>query len=343
MTVKTLHHYDRLGLLRPTRTDRGHRVYESRDLQRLAQIAALKGVGFSLRRIKALLASLPALPGALRAQRVVLEKRRLDLDHAVAAIARAERAIGRGEPPRVVLETLIEVLDMADDLAVMIQYFAEDACDQCRRYYEQWPSRDWRDLCREADGLIAKSDDPGDESAARLAARWRALIERETAGDRAFRAGWWRAWIDRDRWPASLQDRMISLKLHRVARFIHEASWELAEAERRSSRGTTYRAPDRASPSRLTLFRDIEAALAAGLDDEQAIVLATRWHALIERETQGDPITRAEVTTAWARRHQWPDGLRRYVASLYETDWATWNRVASFIEQADQGVHPLRS
>jgi hypothetical protein len=36
---------------------------------------------------------------------------------------------------------------------------------------------------------------------------------------------------------------------------------------------------------------------------------------------------------AISRRRQWPDGMKRYVASLYEMDVDTWQRVADFIER----------
>ncbi len=47
VTVRTLHHYDRFGLLKPRRrTDAGYRLYEDRDLERLEQVVALKFLGF---------------------------------------------------------------------------------------------------------------------------------------------------------------------------------------------------------------------------------------------------------------------------------------------------------
>ena len=55
VTVRTLHHYDRLGLLRARRTGSGYRVYRESDLDRLEQIVALKFVGLPLKRIKTLL------------------------------------------------------------------------------------------------------------------------------------------------------------------------------------------------------------------------------------------------------------------------------------------------
>src|ERR1039458_3560284 len=104
VTVRTLHHYDRLGLLKPRRTAAGFRVYQARDLERLEQIIALKFQGLPLRRIGLLLDREGlALPDALRMQRTVLEAKRRLLDRAIAAIQAAEismRGRQRSEEPR---------------------------------------------------------------------------------------------------------------------------------------------------------------------------------------------------------------------------------------------------
>ena len=56
VTVRALHHYDRLGLLNPSgRTRAGYRVYSDRDFARLEQIVALKFIGFPLFQIRELL------------------------------------------------------------------------------------------------------------------------------------------------------------------------------------------------------------------------------------------------------------------------------------------------
>ena len=52
VTVRTLHHYDRMGLLRPRRSQSGYRQYGDRDLERLEQIVALKFIGVSLGDIR---------------------------------------------------------------------------------------------------------------------------------------------------------------------------------------------------------------------------------------------------------------------------------------------------
>src|SRR5689334_2954895 len=100
VTVRALHHYDRLGLLRPTRrTQAGYRLYGERDVARLEQIVALKFIGFSLKEIKTILdRNGLELSAMLRMQREIISRKRRHLDSAVAAIERAERVVReRGE------------------------------------------------------------------------------------------------------------------------------------------------------------------------------------------------------------------------------------------------------
>ncbi len=53
LTIRTLHHYDEIGLLRPTfRTDTGHRLYTEEDIIKLQQIMSMKELDFSLEEIK---------------------------------------------------------------------------------------------------------------------------------------------------------------------------------------------------------------------------------------------------------------------------------------------------
>jgi len=97
--VRALHHYDRLGLLKPSsRTAAGYRLYGPSDVARLQQIVTLKFIGFSLREIKRLLAGAD-LPAALHLQRNTLDQKRRQLDLAIAAIAQADsHSEGLGVP-----------------------------------------------------------------------------------------------------------------------------------------------------------------------------------------------------------------------------------------------------
>jgi DNA-binding transcriptional MerR regulator len=56
VSVRTLHHYDKIGLLKPSlRQSNNYRLYSEKDLLQLQQIIALKFLGFELSQIKALL------------------------------------------------------------------------------------------------------------------------------------------------------------------------------------------------------------------------------------------------------------------------------------------------
>jgi DNA-binding transcriptional MerR regulator len=58
LTVRTLHHYDAIGLLRPSgRADNGYRLYDRTDIARLHQIQALRRLDLGLEAIGALLAT----------------------------------------------------------------------------------------------------------------------------------------------------------------------------------------------------------------------------------------------------------------------------------------------
>jgi DNA-binding transcriptional MerR regulator len=83
VTVKTLRHYERLGLLSPKRTGSRYRRYSVDDLQRLERVLALKSVGLPLTTIKTLMARGGA---GLRAHREALEGKRANLDRAIEAL-----------------------------------------------------------------------------------------------------------------------------------------------------------------------------------------------------------------------------------------------------------------
>ena len=54
VTVRTLHHYDRIGLVRPShRTAAGYRDYTASDLDRLHQVLVYRELGFPSRRSRA--------------------------------------------------------------------------------------------------------------------------------------------------------------------------------------------------------------------------------------------------------------------------------------------------
>ncbi|KQN67535.1 hypothetical protein ASF04_17235 [Duganella sp. Leaf61] len=79
LTVRTLHHYDAIGLLQPSaRTDAGYRLYNRTDIARLHHIQALRKFGLSLADIGASLdrPDLPLEGAAGAGQRAGVGRRR---------------------------------------------------------------------------------------------------------------------------------------------------------------------------------------------------------------------------------------------------------------------------
>ena len=79
VTVRALHHYDKLGVLVPSeRTDAGHRLYAEEDVRRLYRILALRQIGLSLSEISSLLRDDD--PGLITTVRRHLERVERDLE-----------------------------------------------------------------------------------------------------------------------------------------------------------------------------------------------------------------------------------------------------------------------
>jgi DNA-binding transcriptional MerR regulator len=53
LTIRALHHYDEIGLLKPSlHTEAGHRLYTTADIARLQQVLSLSQLGFSLEEVR---------------------------------------------------------------------------------------------------------------------------------------------------------------------------------------------------------------------------------------------------------------------------------------------------
>ena len=75
VTVRTLHHYDDIGLLVPgERTSAGYRVYTEADLERLQQIRFYRELGFGLDEIAVLLDTADPREHFRRQHRLLLER-----------------------------------------------------------------------------------------------------------------------------------------------------------------------------------------------------------------------------------------------------------------------------
>jgi DNA-binding transcriptional MerR regulator len=186
LSVRTLHHYDEIGLLAPSRrTAAGHRLYALAQVTRLQQIQSLRSLGFSLDEIRDCLAR----PGwsAERVVRLHLEALDRQIEHQQRLRQRLEWLrdhLDRSEA--VSLEDLIQTVEAT---TMLVKYYSPEQLEQLadrRKEVGEEKIREvqtcWGDLIprvQEALDRGATSDDP---DVAQLAREWRDLTRETVAG-----------------------------------------------------------------------------------------------------------------------------------------------------------------
>jgi DNA-binding transcriptional MerR regulator len=217
VTVRALHHYDRIGLLKPQRSTSGTRLYSLADLERLEQIAALKFLGIPLQEIKFLLKhGSPTLIDSLHLQLQALAEKRTLIDRAIAAIEAAEKAIRSGQTTDAsILRKIIEVIDMQPQENSMRKYYTEQAWLDRAQLLDHTPAEThernrqaWQQVFTEIEAAIDL--DPASDAAQALTRRWLLLAETAHGGNEGVRAGGIEAWKNRLNWPPAQQEWLLT-------------------------------------------------------------------------------------------------------------------------------------
>lgn len=143
VTVRTLHHYDQIGLLAPrARTDAGYRLYDHDDLLRLQQIMVWRELGFGLAEVKAVLDD-PAydLAAALESQRTQLEARADELALMLKRLDEALVEVQGGTPMKE--ETMFDGFDNPEYAREAEERWGDtDAWRQSQERAKSWTEED---------------------------------------------------------------------------------------------------------------------------------------------------------------------------------------------------------
>jgi DNA-binding transcriptional MerR regulator len=218
VTVRTLHHYDRMGLLKPSDyTGAGFRLYRDGDFARLQQIVTLKFIGFSLKEIKRLLDRKGSgLSAALRAQRRTLEEKRRHLDSAIQAIAKAEMiAASRSKLDWEMFQKITEEIQMETNNDAMKEYYNDEARKLIAERQNLWSpelqkevEEKWAALIKDVEAAAASELDPASPAAQALVKRQAKLIEGFTGGHAAIQEGLGKLWADQANWPDQMKKQV---------------------------------------------------------------------------------------------------------------------------------------
>jgi len=197
VTVRTLHHYDEIGLLTPAdRSPAGYRMYDASDLVRLRSILLYRELAFPLETIAGLLdVPAPEQAAALRAQRELLGRKARRLESVMRAVDRTLEAMEKGETMGT--DELFEGFESSWDApeAVKAQQAGHgdearerwgetDAYRQSMRRARGYRKEDWERIRAEQEvieadlaDLLAAGADPEGEEAMAAAERHRRHID----------------------------------------------------------------------------------------------------------------------------------------------------------------------
>jgi DNA-binding transcriptional MerR regulator len=179
LTVRALHHFDALGLLKPSaRSESGYRLYNRDDVARLHGIQALRHLGLPLKDIGSMLAGDgAALPGIVARQIRALDH---EITQATDLRNRLTLLMGRlesgGQP---------EMGEWLESLALMATYSRYFSPDEIRQIVGGWPAvaPQWPPLLAETRRFMDEGVPPDDPRLQPLANHWMGLVHHWLGGN----------------------------------------------------------------------------------------------------------------------------------------------------------------
>lgn len=182
LSVRSLHHYDSIGLLRPSRrSEKGFRLYTHDDVIRLHRIQTLKQLGYSLSEIMEVLASNAASPLEIITQQIEVVTTKIH--HAQMLLSRLnhlrEKFVQGADPAQTDWLAALEMMSMYES------HFTRSEILHLRTHWDN-AGRNldaaWKDAILAVQKAIAEGVEPTSATGSDLGRRWVELL-RETTGD----------------------------------------------------------------------------------------------------------------------------------------------------------------
>ncbi|HIZ35097.1 MAG TPA: MerR family transcriptional regulator [Candidatus Ruania gallistercoris] len=190
LTVRTLHHWDDLGLVAPAREAfSGHRYYTGADVERVYQVLALRRLGVALDTIGAVLADAVPLEvvlsrhlAAVQSQLTELTRLRASLQATLtAAEDRTSADLLTLIRKVIVVDKTVEKYFTPDQLAELAQR-QESEAEQIAQVQHAWP-----DLIARVQNAVENGVDPTSEEGRALGKEWQDLLAQFHRGDEQLR------------------------------------------------------------------------------------------------------------------------------------------------------------
>jgi DNA-binding transcriptional MerR regulator len=200
LTIRTLHHYDEIGLLKPSlHTAAGHRLYTAGDVARLQQVVSLRQLGFSLEEVRACLDRPDFTPLEVIRLHVARLREQIEMQRGLCERLEGLAAYFQeaGEVSADAFLQTIEVMTMIE------HYYTSEQLEYLRKRREevgeerirQGPAL-WGELFAAYQAGMEKGTDPADPKLQELEKRRQALVNEFTGGDAGVTQSLKRLWTE---------------------------------------------------------------------------------------------------------------------------------------------------
>ncbi|MGO2304682.1 MAG: MerR family transcriptional regulator [Providencia sp.] len=184
LTVRTLHHYEEIGLLLPTaRTDAGYRLYNMQCIERLMQIQMLRQIGVKLKDIGEILDGRSGDIAHLIQERITL------LTEQMSQMARLRYRLELLQKQMQDGDTLTQTdwFSVLEMMSMFDKYFTPQELEQLPLYTSQTlKNQEWQQRVTTVNRLMNEGVAPQTQQVQKVAVEWMTALERDTGGNPDF-------------------------------------------------------------------------------------------------------------------------------------------------------------
>lgn len=177
LSVRTLHHYDEIGLLSPSvRTEAGHRLYNTKDISRLHRIQALKQLGLSLPQIAGIIQDNTKPLSEIIAQQIAHLERELEqAEKLKAKLMSLQKNVLEDEPD------MTAWLDTLALLNVYEKYLTAEEIEELNNHamsVKHEIDHDWPEMVKKLQAFMDQKMPANSEAVSTFIVRWTEMLDR---------------------------------------------------------------------------------------------------------------------------------------------------------------------